>query len=112
MANKCLDCKYSSVKIKILVPHNKTIQEYVHRTGDFQSDIVAIVKEREGQYTFWFRSEGDIKLLIFKLLNSCKLKIEKSKKEAACIKHEAKEGEEFISNIIYSRVPASEIVAT
>ena len=44
--------------MKVLVPHDRTIKEYVHRTGNFQSDIVAVVKEKQGQYTVWFRSEG------------------------------------------------------
>jgi len=110
MLNKCLDCKYNTLKIKILVPHNRTIKEYVHRTGDFQSDIVAIVKEKQGQYTVWFRSGSDINLLTFKMLYTCGLKTERNKKEAACAHYAAKGVHNLISNIIYSKVPATEII--
>jgi hypothetical protein len=110
MPNKCMDCKYNTLKIKILVPYNRTIKEYVHRTGDFQSDIVAIVKEKQGQYTVWFRSEDGIKLLTFKMLDACRLKIERGKKDTACVRYEAKEEQNLISNIIYSKVPATKIV--
>ncbi len=110
MANKCLDCKQNTLKIKILVPHNRTIKEYVHRTGDFQSDIVAIVKEKQGHYTVWFRSAGDIKLLSFKMIHACKLKLERGKKDTACLRYEQKQ-EHLISNIIYSKVPAPELTA-
>lgn len=111
MPNKCLDCKYNTLKIKILVPHNRTIKEYVHRTGDFQSDIVAIVKEKQGQYTVWFRSEDGIKLLTVKMLHVCQLKIEKGKTDKVCMRYEVKEEQNLISNIIYSKVPATEIVS-
>ncbi len=89
--------------MKILVPHNRTIKEYVHRTGNFQSDIVAIVKEKQGQYTIWFRAEGTIKLLSFKLLHVCALKHEKVKKEVTCPVHESESDEPKIANIIYSK---------
>lgn len=110
MPNKCWECKYNTLKIKVLVPHDRTIKEYVHRTGDFQSDIVAVVKEKEGQYTVWFRFAGDIKLLSFKMIHVCRLKIEKGKKESACAQYELKQEQNLISNIIYSKVPATEII--
>ena len=109
MANKCWECKHNTLKLKILVPHNRTIKEYVHRTGDFQSDIVALVKEKQGQYTVWFRSGGDIKLLTFKMLHVCRFKIEREK-DAACARYQKKEEQSQISNIIYSKVPAKEII--
>ena len=103
MVNTCWDCKHYTIKMKILVPHNHTIKEYVHRTGDFQSDIVAIVKEKQGQYTVWFRAEGTIKLLTFKMLNACALKHEKTKKETTCPVYVSKPDMTRISNIIYSK---------
>ncbi len=111
-ANKCWECKHNTLKLKILVPHNRTIKEYVHRTGDFQSDIVAIVKEKQGQYTVWFRSDGDIKLLTFRILHVCRLKCEQNKKDSACGRYQHKDEQNIISNIIYSKVPAAEIAQT
>ncbi len=111
MKNKCWDCKYNSLKLKVLVPHNHTIREYVHRTGDFRSDIVAVVKEAQGQYTVWFRSEGDIKLVTFKMIHSCSLWVEPTKKEQSCPRYEQQEEQNRISNIIYAKVPAAETVA-
>ena len=82
----------STLKLKILVPQNSTIKEYVHKTGDFQSDIVAISKEKQGQYNVWFRSEGNLRLLSFKMLHVCKLKQgqEKTDKVGACENYDLK----------------------
>lgn len=57
--NICWECKHDTLKLKILVPYDCTIKEYVHKTGDFQSQIVAIGKEEQEQYNVWFRSEGN-----------------------------------------------------
>ncbi|HLN89674.1 MAG TPA: hypothetical protein VK253_06375 [Candidatus Binatia bacterium] len=98
------------LKLKILVPHNSTIKEYVHRTGDFSSDIVAISKEKQGHYNVWFRSGENLKLLSFKMLHMCKLKQrqEKSDKVGACEDYDLKSEEIAISNITYSKMPVPE----
>lgn len=106
--NICWDCKHDTLKLKILVPYNRTIKEYVHKTGDFQSDIVAISKEEQGQYNVWFRSEGNLRLLSFRMLHVCKLKQEKSDKVAACENYDLKNDQNSISNIIYSKTPMPE----
>ena len=109
MSNKCWDCKNNILKLKILVPHDRTIREYVHGTGDFQSDIVAVIKEKQEQFTVWFRSGSGIKVLTFKMLHICKLKIEEVDKECTCRDY-IKNGEHnYISNIIYSKQPIPEI---
>lgn len=109
MSNKCWDCQYDTLKIKILVPHDRTIKEYVHGTGDFQSDIVAVVKEKQGQCTVWFRSGGTIKLVTFKMIHTCSLKVESDEKDNGCVHYKRKEEQNLISNIIYSKLPAAEI---
>ncbi len=107
MPNTCWDCKHNILKLKVLVPHDRTIREYVHRTGDFQSEIVAVVKEKHGQYTVWFRSGSDVRLLTFKMLHICKLKLEENKQQCA---HFTLNGEHsYISNIIYSKQPMPEL---
>jgi hypothetical protein len=105
--NICWDCKHDTLKLKILVPYNRTIKEYVHKTGDFQSDIVAISKDKQEQYNIWFRSEGNLRLLCFRMLHICKLKQgqEKSDKVAACKNYDLKNNQNSISNIIYSKMP-------
>jgi hypothetical protein len=95
-----LECKNNILKIKVLVPHNRTIKEYVHRTGNFESDIVAVVKEKPGQYTIWFRSSGDVKLMTFNLLRVCRLKKEQEKPDSCpCYMHS--EQAIAISNVTY-----------
>jgi hypothetical protein len=106
MLNKCWECKNNILKIKVLVPHNRTIKEYVHRTGNFQSDIVAVVKEKPGQYTVWFRSGGDIKLMTFNLLHNCRLN--KAQKPDSCPCYMHSEEALAISNITYSKQPTPE----
>jgi len=95
--------------LKVLVPHDQTIREYVHRTGDFQSDIVAVVKDKQGQYTVWFRSGSGIELVAFKMLHLCKLKIEGNLKSAGCPCFMQNGEHTCISNIIYSKQPTPEV---
>ena len=108
--NICWECKHDALKLKILVPHNRTIKEYVHKTGDFQSDIVAISKEKQGQYNVWFRSEGNLRLLSFKMLHVCKLRQGQQKDDniAACENYDLKSEQTSICNIIYSKTTAPE----
>jgi hypothetical protein len=108
--NICWECKHDSLKLKILVPYNHTIKEYVHKIGDFQSDIVAISKEKQGQYNVWFRSEGNLRLLSFKMIHVCKLKqgLEKSDKVGACENYDLKSDQTTISNIMYTKMPVPE----
>jgi len=92
--NICWECRHDTLKLKIIVPQNSTIKECVHKTGDFQSDIVAISKENQGQYNVWFRSGGNLKLLSFKMLHVCKLKQvqEKGDKVGVCENYDLKNG--------------------
>jgi hypothetical protein len=108
--NICWECKHDTLKLKILVPYNRTIKEYVHKTGDIHSDIVAISKEKQGQYNVWFRSGGNLRLLSFKMLHVCKLKQgqEKGDKVGACENYDLKNDQNAISNIIYSKMPVPE----
>jgi hypothetical protein len=108
--NICWECKHDTLKLKILVPHNSTIKEYVHKTGSLQSEIVAISKEEQGKYNVWFHSEGKLRLLCFKMLHVCKLKHhqEKSDKVAACKNYDLKNAQNSISDFIYSKTSMPE----
>lgn len=112
--NICWDCKHDTLKLKILVPFNRTIKEYVHKTGGLQSQIVAISKEEQGKYNVWFRSEGKLRLLCFKMLHVCKLKQEqeKSDKVGACENYDLKNNQNSISNITYNKTPIPEPTKT
>ena len=103
--NICWDCKHSKLKLKILVPQNITIKEYINKTGNFQSDIVAISKEKQAKYNIWFRSEGTLRLLSFKMLHICKLKHGQEKTECVrvCEGYEVKNDQATIGHIIYSK---------
>ena len=103
--NNCWECKHSKLKLKILVPQNVSIKEYVNKTGNFESDIVAISKEKHGQYNIWFRSEGTLRLLSFKMLHICKLKHGQKKTEwvRECESYELKNDQTTISNIVYCK---------
>ncbi len=81
----------------------------MEKTGNFQSDVIAVVKEKPHQYAVWYRFEGSIKLLSFRVTSTCGLKLEKCTSYPMCLGYEAKE--EFqnrISNITYSMRPTSE----
>lgn len=108
--NICWDCKYDTIKLKIIVPQTSTIKEYVHKAGDFQTDIVAISKEKQGQYNVWFRSGENLRKLSFRLIHVCKLKQskEKSDKVGACENYDLKNDQNSISNIIYAKTSVPE----
>jgi hypothetical protein len=108
--NICWECKHDTLKLKILVPYNRTIKEYMSKTGDLHSDIVAISKETQGQYNVWFRSERNLRLFSFKMLHVCKLKqgYEKGDSVGACENYDLKRDQNSISNIIYSKMPLPE----
>ncbi len=111
MPNTCWDCKHNTLKLKVLVPHDRTIKEYVRKTGNFQSEIVAVVKEKPGQYTVWFRSEGDLELVTFGILHVCALRFERDIEPATCPYHLLCDAKPAIRNIIYSKqpIPGAEI---
>jgi hypothetical protein len=104
MQNICWDCEHNSLKLKILVPHDHTIKEYMHNTSSFQSEIVAVVKEKREQYTVWYRQGEEIRLVTFKILHLCDLKLDKPKKDK-CPCYIEKMVQAAISNIIYSKLP-------
>lgn len=105
MPNTCWECKNNTLKLKVLVPYDRTIKEYMHETGNLQSDIVAVVKEKREQYTVWFRSEGEMRLATFKMLHTCNLNLERPKNAIVCPFFSFKKDPCQISNIIYSKVP-------
>jgi len=109
MLSTCWECKNNSLKLKVLVPHDQTIREYVHRTGNFQLDILAMIKEKRGQYSGGFRSEGNEKLVTLKILHDCKLKRDPTQKTDCACFNKSQETK-MISSIIYSKLSLSESV--
>ncbi len=98
------------MKLKVLVPHDRTIKEYVHKTGNFQSNIVAVVKEPEhGHYTVWFRAGEELKRVTFRMLHACALHIERDMKQPACPYHTSCEEQKLVSSITYSKQPPIEV---
>jgi hypothetical protein len=79
--------------------------EYMHRTSNFQSDIVTMVKEKQGQCTVGFRSEGDVKRVTFEMLHICDLRIDREDKQSDCPCYKRSGENKQISCIIYSKQP-------
>jgi hypothetical protein len=109
MADSCWDCKHNVLKMKVLVPHDQTIRECMHHTGNLLSAVVAVVKEKQGQYTVWFRSEEALKHVAFNMLHVCMFKVERAE-EAECPCYDKNGAQNRISNIIYSKEPAPKIL--
>ena len=103
MLNACCNCTHNCLKLKVLVPDNHTIMEYMHRTGNFQSDIAAIIKEKQGQYTVWLRSEGDREPVTFEMLHICDLRIAMDEKQAKCSCFKESGKMKQITSIIFSK---------
>jgi len=111
MAKTCWECKHHTVKLTVQVPPNHTIKEYIHCTGDFCTDIVAIAKDAQakGQYTVWFRHKEALKPITFRMIHTCKLT--QNQNGTVCIKHEQKIDHNHISNVTYSRMLTTEAPA-
>jgi hypothetical protein len=98
----CWDCRYNTLNLKILEPQNSSIQDYVHSTGALSSDLVAITKEKQGHYTIWLRHFDELTRMSFKIVRSCKLKIENENHNQICLKHELAFEQGGISSIVYT----------
>ena len=99
-----LDCIHGTLKLEIFVPNNCSINEYMRRTGNFKSEIVAIVKSSQGQYDVWFRSAGTVRLLSFRTLHVCKLNYKRqTRKVAECENYDLKNVRNAVSDITYSK---------
>jgi len=102
--NICWECRHDNLKLEIIVPNNCSVDEYVMRTGGFESEIVAIVKSNRGHYDVWFRSEGKVRLLSFRMLHVCKLKHKRhSGKVVACENYDLINDRNAVSDITYSK---------
>jgi len=49
MSNACWECNNNTLKLRVLVPHDRTIKEYMHQTHNLQSKKMAVVKEKREQ---------------------------------------------------------------
>jgi hypothetical protein len=110
--NICWDCRHSTLKLKILVPRKNSAKEYAKKTSNFQSDIVAISKDKPGTYNVWYRSNGALRLLSFKMFHICRFKQEQEKNGplSVCVNFDKNE-ETTESSIVYGEdldVPRNE----
>jgi hypothetical protein len=97
---------HGAVKFEILVPNNCSVNEYVRRIGNFESEIMAIVKSNQGQYDVWFRSAGNVRLLSFRMLHLCKLNQKRQKRKVvACENYDLKNQRNVVGDITYSKAP-------
>jgi len=106
-------CKHDVLKMKVLVPPDQTIRQCILQSGNLLSAVVAVVKEKQkqGQYTVWFRSGDELKFVTFRMLHTCQLRIERTEKDAVCPCYSQNSSQNQISNIIYSKQATPEIVA-
>lgn len=107
--NTCWECKHNTIKLRVLVPQNSTIREYLHMTGNMCTDLVALIKEQQGHYSLWFRYGTDLKIVTFKMVHTCKQRVERCKKEGTCSRFQIHNEQKLVSNIIYSRIPVPDI---
>jgi hypothetical protein len=102
--NICWDCRHGILKLKILVPLKNSAKERAIKTSNYQTDVVAINKEKPGIYNVWYRSNGALRLLSFKMFHVCKLKRgqEKNGSLGACRYYE-KTRQPTPASIVYSK---------
>ncbi|NLF88363.1 hypothetical protein GX563_06020 [Candidatus Bathyarchaeota archaeon] len=105
MPNTCWECNNNTLKLRVLVPHDRTIKEYMHQTCNLQSEIVAVVKDKRELYKVWFRSGSETRLATLKILHTCNLHCGKPSGKSDCPLFSLKEEACQISNIIYSKQP-------
>jgi hypothetical protein len=107
--NTCWGCKHNDVKLRVLVPQNATIRDYVRITANMCSELVAIIKQQQGLYTLWFRYGFDLKIVTVKIMHTCKQKVETNRKETPCPSYLLDPAPNLVSNIIYCRVPIPDV---
>jgi hypothetical protein len=105
----CWGCKHNDVKLRVLVPQNATIRDYVRITANMCSELVAIIKQQQGLYTLWFRYGFDLKKVTVKIVQTCKQKVETNKKETPCPQFLLDTEPNLVSNIIYCKVPIPDV---
>lgn len=99
-SNKCLGCRFGSVKIEVEVPEKYSTEEFAAETKNFASQIIAITKQKSMQYLLTFGSINNFSKLEFKIHYSCKLNIDKKQ----CSKFSSnKEKDCRINYLIYSK---------
>ena len=77
-SNVCLSCRFSSVKIEILVPEKCSLKEFAKQTRDFAAEIIMVTGPKPIHYSLQFDSEQDLTDLEFNVNGSCILNINKS----------------------------------
>jgi hypothetical protein len=103
MYEKCWTCRNLAFTLKIIVPKDQSREDFIEKNQNFQSNVIAIVREKPQQYCIWCRSKDSIKLLSFKLSAGCSLKLKKRKPYSPCLGYDKKEEyENRINDIIYS----------
>ncbi len=105
MSNACWECNNNTLKLRVLVPHDRTIKEYMHQTHNLQSEIMAVVKEKREQYKVWFQSGSETHPATLKILHTCSLNCGKPAEKVRCPFFSFNEETSQISTIIYSKAP-------
>lgn len=105
-SNVCLGCKFSSVKLEILVPESSEIDDFVRRTQDFAAKILSITREKPLHYSLKYGSpatEGE--MLNFTVFCSCTLNLDAEE----CMTYKsASEAEVRIKQVQYSKLETPE----
>lgn len=74
----CLGCKFSSVKLEILVPENSELTDFAERTQDFSARLLAITREKPLHYSLKYSSAtAGGETLNFTVSCSCTLNLDK-----------------------------------
>jgi len=91
MENKCLGCRFGSVKVEISVPEKYNMKQFVQQTRDFASDITSVTGNKPLHYSLAFGSDEEYpEKLDFKVDCTCILDIKKKD----CSKFNSKQAKE------------------
>ena len=74
----CLRCRFSSVKIEILVPEKCKPEDFSEQTREFAAEIIRVTGRKPIHYSLGFDSEQDLTELDFTVDCSCILNINKN----------------------------------
>ncbi len=106
--NLCWKCVHGVIKLKIIVPKDHSLKDFIQKSSQLQSDILAIVKNEASQYSIRYKSGESIN---FNLNFACRLKPRKTKPKSTCLLYRPNgDIEGKINHIIYSKPSTAEQV--
>ena len=104
----CLECRFGSVKIEVLVPEKYSMAEFVKEKQNFASNLIEVTGGKPIHYSLTLDSAPQSSPLDFKVHCSCILNVDKND----CSKFNLRQDKDCkVKHLAFSKSSASEQIA-